>query len=483
MLIPQQDLHLPGVALSNHLATQVIEDFLRMPEGGSIILINEGSNFPDNVYSSGIDNHFQGLQRSKKGMKFLATGGTVKTKEGHLFIKDIVSHTWRIPQQDRIKRIMDYETGPIGNNSLLDDTPPDDLNIHAYEIEKGPYWHAGGFSMLDRIMVVPLERKDKIPGGTSKNSKILFIDVDKPASPKRNIREITRTGEMAGATSVTQLSNGRFLCAVWTDSDSLGHRFDFYLSQTDDVFSDYDVKGTVKGSSIQVINNDKPLFQNINFIKESSGRLFLIGFSNTDFRPSFGKNYGYLMEVFTDNLFSSNPAIAIQTPIIQYLHKKYFGKAHTYCDFSASTGAHITADGTLLVYGGHHYRRAGLLKLSEFAPRVKDYPTKIKNIQDSVIELYDNEFFMSRCLKIYGTDHSSIKNFFDISVSGGHFDNSISSIRFIIPEGHTYSLFQLPDYQKRPTRKPLLLTGTGRVVEWPQLGNDNGVASSSKFTA
>jgi hypothetical protein len=188
------------------------------------------------------------------------------------------------------------------------------------------------------------------------------------------------------------------------------------------------------------------------------------------------------MEVFTDNMFNPNPAVAIQTPIIQYLHKKYFGNAHTYCDFSASAGAYISSEGTLLVYGGHHYRRAGLLKLSEFVPRVKDYPTKIKNVQDSVIELYENEFFMGRCLKIYGTDHSSIKDFFDINVSGGHFDNSISSIRFLIPEGHTYSLFQLPDYKQRPNRKPLHLTGTGKVVEWPQLGNDNGVASSSRFT-
>ena len=67
MLIPTSPLTLPGSRLSNNVASHVIEDFLRMPEGGSIIRIHEGDNFPSGVYSGGIDNHFQGLQRTNDG--------------------------------------------------------------------------------------------------------------------------------------------------------------------------------------------------------------------------------------------------------------------------------------------------------------------------------------------------------------------------------------------------------------------------------
>lgn len=483
MLIPTSPLTSPGSRLKNNIATQVIEDFLRMPEGGSIIRIHQGPNFPNGLYSSGINNHFQGLQRTKDGLHFIATAGAKKTNEGHLFVKEIFSHTHRIPQQDRIKRIMDYNSGPIGNNSLVDPVSQEDVNIKTYEIESGngSYWHAGGFSILDHILVVPVEKKFKLNGKTVYNSKVLLIDVSDLNNPQRASHEINRLGMAAGASAIVQLSNNLYLCAVWTDSDSLDDRFDFYLSQSDDVYGPYNKIGSVKGSAIDRVKKDKPKFQNINFIQEASGRLYLIGFSNKNPLVSVGDNYGYLMEVFSDNLLHPSPAIGIDAPSVQYLHKKFFGQAHSYCDFSASAGAHIATDGQMIIYGGHHFRRNGMLKLSEYTARIKNYPRKIINIQDSVIELYDHEFFGGRCLKIYGTQQSTIMKYGDIIVSGRHFDNGVSAMRFLLPENITYNVYYKEGCDTTVNNKIIPLKGTGNVVEWAQLGNDNGVASSSKY--
>jgi hypothetical protein len=416
-------------------------------------------------------------------LNFIATAGAKKTNEGHLFIKEIASHTHRIPNQDRIKRIKDYQSGPIGNNSLIDPVTQEDINVQAFEIESGQdsYWHAGGFSVLDHVLVVPLERKFKLDGETVYNSKIIFIDTSTLDNPQRAQYEITRTGRAAGASALVQLNNHKYLCAVWTDADSLDDRFDFYLSQSDDVYGPYDFIGSIKGSKIESVKKDKPKFQNINFIQESSGRLFLVGFSNKNPLVSVGDNYGYLMEVFADNLNHKVDAINIEAPALQYLHKKFFGKAHSYCDFSASAGAHVSTEGQVIIYGGHHFRRSGMLKLSEFTPRIKNYDNPIKNIQDGVIELYDHEFFMGRCLKIYGTQHSTIRKYGDINVSGRHFDNGVSAIRFLLPPGVTYNIYYKEDCDNTPNNKKIQLVGTGRVVEWAKLGDDNGVASSSKY--
>ena len=483
MLIPIETINLPNTLLSNHIAQNVLDDFSSMPEGGCIILVNEDSSFPPNVYSRGIDNHFQGIQRCKDGKSFISTAGAKNTQEGHLFITSINSYLNRMPPSGkRIKRKVDYETGPIGNNSLVRSTPALDAHIGSYEIETGNYWHAGGFSILDHVAVVPVEYKVRVGNVWTYNSKILFLDIEDLSNPKRNAYQIMRQGKLAGATSIIQLSNGLFICAVWTDSDTLGHRFDFYISQSSDVFSNYRLIGSVAGKEIDIVKKDKPKFQSINFVKEQSGKIFLLAFSNTSPLPSKGENRGYLIEVFTDQMFTANTVVRTGHPTLSFIAKKSFGKAHSYCDFSASAGVHITSDGQLIVYGGHHYRRASKLKFSEFVPKIKNYSSPINHVFDCVIELYEHEMFKGRCLKIYGTSNSTIQDYRIINVAGSHFDNGVSSIRFLLPFGNTYTLYPKPNLVSRGSKKLKIdLVGTGNVVEWPILGEKNGVVSSSSF--
>ena len=99
------------------------------------------------------------------------------------------------------------------------------------------------------------------------------------------------------------------------------------------------------------------------------------------------------------------------------------------------------------------------------------------DINDAYVKLYDDKNFEDRCLTIkYPTN---ISNMHDVSSDDGKegFNDKVSSVKFWIPVGHKFTLYDDHDYKD----SPYPLNGTGQVVEIPDLGSFNDKCSSGKW--
>ncbi len=105
----------------------------------------------------------------------------------------------------------------------------------------------------------------------------------------------------------------------------------------------------------------------------------------------------------------------------------------------------------------------------------------ITRIQEAWIELYDDRNFKDRRLTILGGSSStSIKNYKKIRVEGkGGFGDKVSSVRWQIPRGYTYRLYEHDSYRG----KTINLVGTGTIKEIPNLRSKgfNDKVSSSRY--
>jgi hypothetical protein len=96
------------------------------------------------------------------------------------------------------------------------------------------------------------------------------------------------------------------------------------------------------------------------------------------------------------------------------------------------------------------------------------------------IEMYDDKNFADRRFVLYGTSGNYLPNYNHVYVDGewGHNDK-VSSVKWFLPEGTFYSLFEHDTYGGMP----LLLIGTGEIEGYPDLGSlgFNDKTSSSRF--
>jgi hypothetical protein len=157
--------------------------------------------------------------------------------------------------------------------------------------------HAGGLSVLGSILAVPMH------GGSPRVGKVVFYDVAEPESPRRLAVEIVRPGRKASATALTRLPSGHYLAAVLAAFDGLPLRVDFYLSHStllDDGFLPDPVTWPVSRVAARA-GQDRTFnhFQTINFIRQSDGGLYLVGFHNRVGPHTIlpGRDYADLYEV------------------------------------------------------------------------------------------------------------------------------------------------------------------------------------------
>ena len=128
-------------------------------------------------------------------------------------------------------------------------------------------------------------------------------------------------------------------------------------------------------------------------------------------------------------------------------------------------GAHVSADGSLAYYAGYHWRVEDTIRLSEFRGRAP--AAGITRMDDAWIELFEHHQFLGRRLTLLGLQDTSIPNYKNISVQGAGFNDAVSSIRYQLPPGATYRLYQDRDY---PEAGPFIdLAGDGAVHEIPEL--------------
>ncbi|MFQ5638454.1 MAG: hypothetical protein ACE5IR_10720 [bacterium] len=304
----------------------------------------------DPLNKGGYQNHFQGIQRLRSGPYVVISGGDVNEKMSHLFIFKMASR---------------QNSAVWGSNLLESKKPPaDDALSKVIGID--PYlWHAGGISVLGDILAVPIE------SSTTNSSKIVFFYLQDPENPQLFSKRIDRPDGKAGAVALTKLLNGYYLAAVWSDSDQHPRRLEFYLSESTNFFDGFR-KDPWRwlASDVSAASDHNPNFsnfQNINFINQQDGKLFLLGTHNTsDAAPVVpGDDFGDLYELsFPDSLFQQNPELS--EPVISKVANKKFICKHEQCNLDAAAGVYIDTSGRLNVYGGFHFRLQGLIRFSEY---------------------------------------------------------------------------------------------------------------------
>ncbi|MFB0565301.1 MAG: hypothetical protein ACETWK_06430 [Candidatus Aminicenantaceae bacterium] len=426
--------------------TDVPGEFDRILKKGDLLAVQEGEIFKRPrefryVYVSrtGLTqarNHFQGIQRLRKGQYFVFSGADITEPVSHLFVGRMETRRAR---------------GPWGSNLLFSARPKDrdrivkviPLDIHC--------WHAGGVSVLGDILAVPIEGNNM--------SKILFLHLFDPENPTRLACEINRPNiAKAGAVALSRLSSGKFVCAVWREvkRKPLG-RLDFYISKTENLQDGFIEKPdgddnecmaiTWNWGDLNLNEPHNPKYQSVNFVCPSSSDagdgmtlLYLIGTENDDPKVPIarGADYADLYEVLIPNdMFTNQEKI----PILKRLQRKQFFPNREYCNFSAAAGIHVGSKCKLSLYGGYYYRVGDTIKFMEFRS-LPDQKSEIQDIQDAWIDLYEEPNCGGRRLSVVGMRESMIPDYSKLFVQGGGFNDKVSSVKYQIPHRYKYRLYK-----------------------------------------
>lgn len=198
--------------------------------------------------------------------------------------------------------------------------------------------------MVGNIMAVPLH------GGTPRNAKVVFYDFTEPEHPRKLPVEIDRPGRKASATAFARLANGHFLVAVLSAFDGLPRRLDVYLSRSaalEDGFLPQPATWFV--SDVQARDGQEKtfaFFQTINFIQQEDGRLYMVGFHNSFFVPSFlpGRDHADLYEiVFPENTVNA-PTPVLAMPSVIKVATRPMRCTGGYCNLDAAGGLFVDPD-------------------------------------------------------------------------------------------------------------------------------------------
>lgn len=450
---------IPGTAFENYNAKSVLQSISSLHMKGQYLEVKHNMDIPEFEYIN-VNNHFQGITRLRKHNYIVLSGASKKSRHAHLFIIKLSS---ALKRKDK----------SLGTNILFKTIPDEDALRSIVCIDKDEYWHAGGISLCGDILVIPLEGKMQTPQGKRDASRIVFYNMLDPENPVVYPVVIKRRFQKAGAVSLVRLENEKFLCAVWSDSDDLPKRFDFYISKTTS-FND----GFLKIASIPVKQVDnhsgrEPKFQGIDFIRQKDGALFLIGFFNTRKTAPVinGTNKSILYKV--DYAIQSSK-LDIQLAQ-QYVRNFEDGKRQY--NMGGATGTFINKQGHINVYSAHHWKTKKTIKFAEFDSQLDLNKRSINSIQSASCELYEHRFFGGRCLKLYADVVTEIPIFKKIKVQGKSFNDKVSSLRFQLPAQYTLTLFEHEFFKGKRTT----FLGQGHVVSIPEIGRDNDRYSSLKL--
>ncbi len=462
---PGNHLDVPSHGIPNadeHMLSSV-------PNAFSLIQVRTNYNsflelnvFASNEYTE-MNNHFQGIQRFRDGQHFVISGGSKKDKKANLLICRAV-HYGLVPNSLNTLYGFKRLESAIGSNVIsLGRTPPQDTVVGIYQLNKGlpGYWHAGGMDTCGDILAVALENSKE------QKSLIRFYNFADPAEPKIIDGSIDINGNSGGA-ALTRRRDGKFLCASWTDSDNGPDRFDFYVSKNINDLSSWESKVTYDYRILTPEDNRNPKFQSINFVRQKDGRLFLIGTENSNkLAPILnGKDRAYLYEVTHYENTEGKPRYHLIK-----VNERDFEGGGSFANFGAAGGVFVNSQDEMAIYSAYHWRSGGTIRLGEYWPALEPNHKKISFKRDMAIELYEHKYFNGKILRLFDEKFSKLKDFNNIRVEGKSFNDRISSIRMVVPEGFKFCL-----YSDRNHKGDIMtFVGNGFFQEWPELGpgNDN----------
>lgn len=400
--------------------------------------------------------HFQGVQRLRDGRHALVSGGDSLQPAAHLFVIEMGSR---------------YVRGPWGSNLVRSSMPPHEDTVVEIAAIARDHWHAGGFTMLGDVAVVPLE----LPGA---KSRTVFVDFADPLKPRPLPIEIIGPSEKAGAASLVNLPGGRFLCLIYRDEKVKKNQptgfLDFYLSRTTDLCDGFAEQpfATVHYAAVEERGDRKPGYQTVQFLTQGdpadprSWSLFLAGtWNGSSMSPTLpGPDWADLHTVTLDaRMFEADPPADLEPPRLRLVRSRRFTCRDCFGNFDAAAGFHVDESGRLGLYSAFHWRYDDSILLAEFRETVPADAAPITAMQDAWVELYEHTDFAGRRLTIVGNKDENLTDYDRIHVQGATFNDIVSSARWQIPQGRTYRLYA--DAHYADARGFLDLDGTGTVGE------------------
>ncbi len=447
-------------ATRNPTVANVLREYRKIGTEGDYLRAHDSDEIPEMRYTAHVDNslglgnHFQGMQRLRKGSYVVVSGGDQHSNAKH----KRASHLFVIKLGSRASR------GPWGSNLVKRQVPPtSDRIVKTIGIDR-QLWHAGGISVCGDILAVPVE------SSSPERSRVVFYNMNNPEKPQQFTHTVKRPNAKAGAVALTRLPNDYYLLAVWSDSDTKPRRLDFYLSQSTR-FMDGFAPGPVTwyARDVAAASGQDPNFSNfqtVNFVNQTDGRMFMVGLHNTsDQAPTVpGRDYADLYSLsFGNSLSRATPVLSV--PIITKIDKRQFFCNDQQSNMDAAAGVYLDPAGSMHVYAAWHWRSDNILRFNEYRSVPDNNAAAITGINDAWVDMFEHDRFAGRRLSIIGKRDSRIPHFGRISVQGSAFENKVSSVRFQIPVGYDYVLYKDRNFQG----DALVLHGTGYVEEIPSL--------------
>jgi hypothetical protein len=333
---------LPLVATAQRSQATALDDveaaFARIPIEGERFTADTHGLIPRPSYRTsvrnwfGLLNHFQGIQRLPGTPYIVMSGANPRGSKAELFVVRL-----------------DEDGGDLVTTITVDTVMT----------------HAGGLSVEENILAVPVH------GGTPRNAKVVFYDMTDPEHPLKLPVEIDRPGRKASAAAFSRLANGYFLVAVMSSFDGLPRRIDFYLSRGPalaDGFVPQPVTWPV--GEVQARPDQERTFshfQTINFVRQTDGRLYLVGFHNRTATLAAlpGRDYADLYEVIFPRGAIDGPSPILAKPSIVKASNHRMRCEDGYCNMDAAAGLYLDPQtGGLSVYAAPGWLKGDTVKLT-----------------------------------------------------------------------------------------------------------------------
>lgn len=395
------------------------------------------------------------------------TTGLMAGDDGEIAVVELATRDLSIQDRMRSNRL----AGPPTSGTA---PHPADRVIGSYRFTD--YDHPGGMQICGNILAVPLEGPTS--GGTT--GRIAFFDISNPRNPVRMAYNFNASHDI-GVCGLTQLDDGRyFMVLTWGSNETIR----FFLSQPNDIttLALYDSMDESEVIGNWPVGGLQAAHQSLSLIKQSDGRIFMIGMHNTSnaspvplgedravlYRLTFGVGIQqvFIQEVRTTQLYCGD--LTAQTG--------------SNGNFAAGGGAWVSPSGELMLYATTHGQdvpNGSWIGMSEFRHFALNN-TGIGGPCTAYVELYSDANYQGRSFVFDGLDRlrEDWSNFaslddesFDLEDG---FHDQASSVVWNLPAGTSARLYKDDTYRN----SYLELVGTGLTRRISNLHNVNWTSGS-----
>ena len=329
-------------------------------------------------------NHFQSIKRLPEhlglGNLIAFTGTDPHTPESQLFIAQLDSKN---------------KTGLLTKN-ITKGMPPTNHKLIKKITLSSDYWYAGSVDMAGQYLAVPMHKNN--------DSCILFYKISYPDKeehlPENLLIEeldipIERRSMDASAVALTRLEDGYYLLAVWTEGSTNKDRgLDFYCSKDTNLTNGFDVKQMIHIPASLFYNyTGKNHYQNINFVNDYAGDLYLIALENTDAQEQLksGSDLATLFKItirevtnamianarrYDPKSITAQLKIGTKRPYVLFMKEKHMFCKQGFCNFSSGATVYIPDQQHILIYSLPYFLidQGKQLNFAQFGSIQKTYP-------------------------------------------------------------------------------------------------------------